>query len=802
MGAGPSMDLKIDDLKIGDLKIDPTKLPASSEMPKTVSQTTTDSYSYRNNKVPGNTIKPGWDAWRDKNHMSSSDRKHLIWSDDFLGGPNNSGARKAARTNSNFAGALAKDVMTADGVNHMTRHRYVNCGLAGNNCDIWPEQGKETVDSNKYDHHKSNMGPIEVVKVPIGLRTVIRHGKEPKDCSNNGKERLHVEWGEGDYSQYSKQLPEDIATGCAGGSSLPRGEYIKTNNGLKIQHDPGNSNWKTDECYLGGWLDAKSLRNKTNCLLSEVSPNVFCQMGDYMSSTDLCRNECGDVKQGNIPSRKGFCELGYNRLCRKRKGDPIKRDHNGKIVNSKFDYLIEDPGCKTFCGSGEDKRCKSIKDDVCSRSSEDWLKSSWIPEYCRVHWKTTPNRVAMDKVCKDELLDPKSPQNLFSGKGCGILCMGEGTDVDTEWCRFHKGQYCLKSDANMLTDECYHFCSEFPDICDDYLSGNSGMCNRIGIKTQEDLDKPVPGTLQNYSDWCGCMMPRQFYQDYADDIDKKFNSAGYSIQGQIDVSPECMYPQCKQGSIMTKKQQTDKKNGMCTDCVQIMLQTYSGGNFIDNKFASEQSATCGNIKQNALGPGDWNIAGTVNKFIKVFDNKSYCTYENTAGITPPNMTDKIPDGNSPVGLCELTPGFYKVREINKFVRVHSNGNYCIFPDKGFDQEKNEFRTIDSMSSFNTKDDAQCEPNVPPPATTTPPSTTKEPGSTTPPSTTAEPGSGTAEGNVSQEIDEETNEGSQSEDVRSEVAEPDWALIGGAVGGSFLFLLILFIALYLYLRRTN
>ena len=290
----------------------------------------------------------------------------------------------------------------------------------------------------------------------------------------------------------------------------------------------------------------------------------------------------------------------------------------------------------------------------------------------------------MDKICKDELLDKNGNQNIFSGKGCGRLCMGEGTDVDSDWCKSKKAEFCRKSDENMLTDDCYDFCSGHPDLCDDYLSGDRGMCSRLNIKNQEDLDKPVEGTLKKISDWCGCMMPRSFYQDYANNIDKKFNEVGYSILGQIDVSPECMYPMCKQGSIMTFNQDRRKREGMCTDCVQIMLQSLQGS-FVNSNIASEQSASCGNVKQTFLLPGIYN-ATSLNKYIRVFDDKSYCVYPDEESRDADvhdhseiSNISEIPGDNRNKGSCMLKQGFYQVKSIDRFIKVHEDKSYCVFP---------------------------------------------------------------------------------------------------------------------------
>ena len=330
------------------------------------------------------------------------------------------------------------------------------------------------------------------------------------------------------------------------------------------------------------------------------------------------------------------------------------------------------------------------------------------------YWQKNVDRVSMNKACRAELLNEEGEQNIWSGNGCGKLCRGEGTDVDTDWCNTIKAEYCRKNDKNMLTDDCYEFCSKNPDLCDDYLGGERGMCSRLGIKTQEDLEKPVEGTLKNISDWCGCMMPRSFYEKYAKEIDAKFNEYGYSILSQIDLSPECMYPKCKQGSIMTKSQYNRKKEGMCIDCVQIMLQNLDGS-FINNDFVSEQGAGCGEIKKMDLLPGVYNVTG-IDKYIRVFDDKSYCEYPDAKSreddkknhnFKSTRITDKVGDTNISKGTCQLTPGFYKVKSTDEVINVHSDRTYCIFPPNF--KTTNIITKIDSiprMNEKNTKD--ECE----------------------------------------------------------------------------------------------
>lgn len=655
------------------------------------------SYQYINSSVPENTIKRGYDIY------SGNDYTDMVKASKVLGGGDNR-ARDCGKTTK-----VANTIFVTDDKWHNGQHRYIDCGLTCNNCDAWPKQA----DAPK--------GPITGFKSPIGVNTQILEGssgnrveEDRHTCfwGENQRTALGWNWGDnGNKEDFPEKLPDEVATGCAGGGKSLRGKFPKTLNGYKIKNSSGKY---SDECYVGT-PRIKGIANASMCLRSDISKPTFCQMGDYLESTQLCKRDC-DYKENTLPLDKQYCNLAYERLCQKRKGDPIKRDDNGNIIYSDKDY-IKSPICLGYCGGPEDARCKKIKDDICSRNETQWLQDDWIPGYCKTHWKTTKDTISMDKACKTELLKENGEQNIFSGKGCGTLCMGNGTDVDENWCNSIKAQYCRKNDTNMLTDDCYNFCAGHPDLCDDYLSGNKGMCSRLNIKTQEDLEKNVPNTKYNYSDWCGCMMPTDFYVKYAGDIDAKFNEFGYSILGQIDLSPECMYPLCKQGSIMTDSQYKRKRDGMCTDCVQIMLQSLNGS-FVDSEIVSEQSINCGKINQEFLLPGVYNVNDA--QYIRVFDDKKYCTYssEKSKENDKVNHTfeedyniSSIPSENASIGQCDVLPGSYLVTSVGKYIYVHDNGEYCIFPETFVPKDSNEFKKIKNIPMMNklSLENPECEP---------------------------------------------------------------------------------------------
>lgn len=660
---------------------------------------TGSSYTqYPNSVVPDKTIKKGYDVFNSSAYNNLIQASKLYEAGDAK-------AKRCGRVNKR-----ANEIYTTDGKLHMGDDRYIDCGITCNNCDMWPYQSDAPI------------GPVVGVKSPIGVKTTISGGNNnnsanPKDftCYNKNEFKNTIGWNTGDYigTQWNPKVPDEVATGCSGGSSKGRGSYVNTSNGFKIQNNFKNDTGTSEGCWLG--TDTVKTPNKTFCYQSEVDWPTFCQLGDNLYSDSTCKTNC-NVKEGSTPSDKKYCDYAYERLCAKKKGDQLKRDPDtDKILYSDRDW-IRTATCDSYCGSASSPNCKSIKTDICTRNASEWESLSWLPNYCQNFWKNNIDTSNMNKACKNELLKEGGSQNIWSGKGCGVMCMGDGTDVDTDWCNGLKAEYCRKNDTNMLTDQCYEFCAGHPDLCDDYLAGEKGMCSRLNIKTQEDLQKEVPGTKRQYSDWCGCMMNTDFYEAYAADIDKKFNELGYSILGQIDLSPECMYPQCKQGSILSNSQTQRVKDGFCKDCAQIMLQNLSGS-FVNNDIASSQSANCGNIKQTLLLKGIYKVG---DKYIRVFEDGKYCTYPSKTsmekdkeknGLGEPSVVDKILDGNVSDGKCNLDKGYYYVQSIDKYIQVNSDSTYCVYASlDDFNKESVEPVTITNIPYMNdrtTDNDGVC-----------------------------------------------------------------------------------------------
>jgi hypothetical protein len=607
-------------------------------------------YAYHKSKVPGDSIKKGYDTYRGIGYQK------LIKADDIVGGGDGPGV------SCGHPFKPARDVFQTDNATYRGDHRYLDCGWGGAcmNCDMYPYG----------DMKPDTASVINSVKVPIGQKLTIANGVDDNNskpdkigCSTNPNDITKIGWNFGDYANNNNwpvKVPEAVATGCSGGSTSIQDIFPRTTD-FKIKKDyrsnftnewlyhPANSNKSLDKadidngCWLGPDIIAKS-QGKDVCLTGEVDWPTFCQLGDFISTKAECQQQCGNVKEGH-EGDKTYCDYGYERLCTKRKGDPLKRHpETGVMIYSDKDWY-QSPECNSYCGSPESSKCKSIKDSICSRSSKEWLTDDNLPGFCKSFWRNNKNSDAMEKVCKDELKNSEGEQNIFSHKGCGKLCDGDNQDIDNDWCKNIRLEYCTKNDKNMLTDECYDFCSKFPDLCDEYIGGNKGMCNRLNITSEDDLNKTVEGTKYKYSDWCGCMMPTQYYEDYTKGIFKKFNDLGYSVEEQVDLLPECMYPKCKGGAIRTSAQQKRVDNKECKQCVQIMLQNITG-NVVDSNIASKQDASCGGISKNVAPPLEAGIY-SVNKGaerIRVKSDQKYCKYKN------------LDDYNSDISTTKIIPG--------------------------------------------------------------------------------------------------------------------------------------------------
>lgn len=445
--------------------------------------------------------------------------------------------------------------------------------------------GREYSNTHNYKHCKvGNLGCIlkgrfSSGRVPIGGWARVHDG----DC--NDKIIADIAWrGDGwNNSSWPEKLPEEIATDCAGGYKYDWEKTPTTNSDRRYQK---NRDRRTHTCTIG-ILDTPN-DDEENCMVGGVQWPVFCQMGDYAGTQEECRRQC----KGRIAGfgSDNYCKWALDRLCGKTPDDYIKKDGYNNRVKSDRAWIKEEV-CKDYCGSAKTKRsdlCENHKRKYC-RSKTSWPGAD---EYCFDFWSENPSTSDMNNACGHKLTDELSDENVTKDKGCGFLCRGEGQDVNPQWCNSKRREYCTKSTNNMFSQYCFNFCKDNPDLCEEYLQKT--VCPRI---TNEKMDLPVGNTGKKFSDWCGCMRSTQFYEDYKDKVLNAFRNKGYNIEGiaSIRTEPECMYPKCKGGAIMSSDQQNNAKH--CgSDCVQIMLNNFDDSE-INGDFYAQQSAKCSRIRK-------------------------------------------------------------------------------------------------------------------------------------------------------------------------------------------------------------
>jgi len=599
--------------------------------------------------VPDNSIKRGYDVF------SGSGYTNIVDPTSWVGGKNGSSICDHPRT------PIYK-IFTVDGETKKGLHRELWCrdyfGIKDcGDCDF----GGDGSSDAKMDY------VVKGVKVPIGQKVQLVEGTAGTN-STQSSTMCHftngdwIGYGYGDFSKIQPQrVPEDVATGCSGGTNKKPNEFVTTTGNYKIQNS-WKSPEKTNQCWVG--VDSVKKPGEVVCVKGDMDWHTFCQLGDNIINNPECYKKCRGCVSGRCSiyttgskDYKG-CEYALERYCTKKKGYPIKRDpYTGQIIYSNSDK-IRDTFCQDFCGTADSSRCKNVKNEICSKPDE-WLTIQWLPDYCKSWWSKNKDELVMNDIAKKDLIDMNSEQNIFSGKGLGKLCLGDGLDVDKNWCRDRKLDFCTKNDEQMLTKECWKFCSEPENagLCDTFLDGNKGgLCSRLGAKTQEDLKKKIPGTDRQISDWCGCMMPTQFYQDVGEKKINDFKDFGYAVNGNIDYSPECSFPLCKIGSVKTNAQQERLSNSECTDCVQIMLNNIISENTINSSYAANQEMTCSKIEKlnppepDPLKPGVYDLNGIK---IKVYSDNSYCEYNNEEDFKKdnPEVSDiekitEIPSSNT------------------------------------------------------------------------------------------------------------------------------------------------------------
>lgn len=490
--------------------------------------------------VPDNTIRKTWDAY---------------------GGDNFTGIN---------IGETFPNITNLDGLPYKDVHTEKKCGGG-------PIQRKRC--SKPYWVGNYNSG-----KVPIGGWAEVWDGS----CGS-GFLLNDLTYGVGKFSSLPKTLPDDMATNCAGGSGLGFNKY-PTKNHLTRYID--TSATTTDECYFGQGHAYE--KNKENCFRAGVHYPTLCQLGDYVDQVPQCKAQCISARSTDSGGARNYCHSAYERLCGKMIGDPLKKNAFNDVINSTKNYITE-PECQKYCGyANEDSNniCKEKKRNYCLKP-ESWPDAA---DYCYDFWQKFPNTLELNQACGDTLIDSGSPNNIKSGKGCGYLCRGgvNGTlDVHRGYCQTKRLEYCTK-DNNIEEGYCYEFCKDNPDLCELYLQ------NEYCVDKKDKLDLPVGNSGRKYSDYCGCMMDTQFYEDYVHDVFKEFKEGGYEIQGisNIRTEPECIYPKCKSGAILTSAQ-AQNKNNCGASCIQVMLNKFNASS-LTGDFLANQSAQCAQITKSQV----------------------------------------------------------------------------------------------------------------------------------------------------------------------------------------------------------
>jgi len=166
------------------------------------------------------------------------------------------------------------------------------------------------------------------------------------------------------------RLPEDLATDCARGNA-----WTSLDDGGK--------------CAIGNDINTK-------CVTSGVDYNTLCQMGDYITS-DECQEQCKNAKVTD-DDKDNYCHYALERLCQKKKGDPIKFDGAGnKSILSDKDWITE-PICKDYCGDD----CKDYKEEYCSITNNRGEYTKLGTKFCFDFCKSNPERCKLKDYCKDK----------------------------------------------------------------------------------------------------------------------------------------------------------------------------------------------------------------------------------------------------------------------------------------------------------------------------------------------------------------------------------------------------------------
>lgn len=616
-------------------------------------ESTSGAKDFDKTNIPAGTIKRGFNVY-----------EHGNWTG--LMAPD----RVIARNNSSCAGDghncdggnfNVKTIFRADGNPNRGKHRDVCCetykAFRGDVRDC----GNCELAKNDSDARR---GFISGYKVPVGMYLTSQSGNASGNtgdptgwyCAGGGGQ-TNVGWGYGGGGG-SSHVPDDVAVGCSGGWDMGQKEWPKTLNGYQFRNSNQSTHTgKSDECWVG--VAPPNAQDDVVCTTAGRYNKTFCQLGDYVYSDKDCKALCEDTRYGG--AGHDYCKHALDRVCAAVPGEPIKRLSDGKTLVKISDTnqpMFHQQICQDYCDTAESNKCKDIKTKACSQNGINaWKNDPKVGEYCKAFWRNNMDTTSMNKVCKDPMTKHESGQSAFSGKGCGFLCKKGLSNVSDAWCEDRKADYCTRNDAQMLTKDCGEFCEKYPERCEKYLHG---MCQKLDLKTEEQLNAKVGTTGYNWAHWCGCMQPTSFYQDRTDERLAKFDELGYNVRGTTDISPECSYPLCIEGSIMTESQKKNKESGHCKQCVQLMLQTFENATFINSEIANQQAAECSNIERREdltsepLSAGVYKSTDDGNHY-EVFPDNSYCKYKNISDFNldayrrgfAVNEVDRISKLNTP-----------------------------------------------------------------------------------------------------------------------------------------------------------
>lgn len=461
------------------------------------------------------------------------------------------------------------------------------------------------------------VGQISSAKVPIG-----GYGQIVRDqCGGRVSNSIYYGGKGANNSSFPQRMSDFISTECSGGSEYSNvyNEYTKTTKNIKNNNNGDESN----QCFIG--IPQVEVNDGERCLVGGVHYPSFCQLGDYINTQEKCQDHCKGTR--SLDPLKTFCHYAKDRLCGKQVGDQLKKNGFDVILKSDRNYIRE-PICTDYCGGpGETSSgiCKSHKRDYCTRR-ENWPDAG---EYCYDYWKANFNTSEMNDACKDKLELSSSPENITTGKGCGKLCEGEGLDINESYCNMRRLGYCTANKNNMETNYCFNFCKDHPDLCETYL-------NEYCKGKEDKLDQKVGVEGKKVSDYCGCFLGTDYYDKYKDEIFKQFQQGGYKIEGVSNIrsEPECIFPECKSGSILTSDQRNNIPN--CgTNCVQVMLNDFNNAQ-VNGDYLASQSANCTNIVKTETGDTSDNNSNDI-----IDDSSSDTIDDSSSDTISSNTSDNI-----------------------------------------------------------------------------------------------------------------------------------------------------------------